>query len=526
MKSLHKNCSLYQKTCRLFSSGLPLAALCGTMSLSLAPGLWGQQLPLNPRVLYEIQGEFPGEHFGTGVWGLEDVDGDGLRDFLAIDYPSEISVRRAEVYSGADGRYLHSLDYDFPSGSILAAFNTQFGQLGDLDGDGVNDFIAGDDAWRRNGGESFATIFRGRTGEIIRTHRSGERFFGYGTYGLGDLDEDGSTDYAIETGHSFSGGAIEAHTIAIHSGATGAELATLTSWAYIQGQSPGRAAFIGIEDVNGDGRADFAVLDTGGRAIWFVSGAVRGRMALDDLPPEWVLGRYDSPHPLGGWYRAPIFNVGDLDGDGFDEVVAVVLDSQGGYNVGLVAVSSRTAEEVWSRILTRHKLGGNSFDSVARISDLSGDGVPELVTGYREIDGTGETARNGVAILSGADGREVFFFSPTIDRFPRDIRSLSDLDGDGIEEIAMADYYWNEGTGRVLVYSIGPGRRELELSVAAAPSGMVIVSWTEETSEVVLERSEDLIDWEEVTMADPDAKEFAVSPPAGPAKLFFRLRAR
>lgn len=509
-----------------------VSLLSGALLLSLAPAprLWAQQLPLAPRIVYQIEGETPGQKFGAGVWALEDVDGDGAKDLLVIDYPDDSeTVESAGVYSGADGRALYALDYDFPEGgSVLAGFNTQFGQLGDLDGDGVADFIAGDDAWARDWERdpSFAIVFSGKTGEVIRIHRApGGLRLGWGTYGLGDLDDDGLTDYAIETAPRNSG---EAYTLAIHSGGTGAELATLTTWEQII-QGHRRAPIIGIEDVNGDGRADFAVLDSGRRAIRFVSGALRGQVALDDLPSEWVLGRYDSSRPVYGGYRTPLVNLGDLDGDGFDEVAAAVENTEGGTDVGLVAVSSRTAEELWVRIFTRHSLQGWSFDSVARISDLSGDGVPELVTGYQErvsVDGWPRTIREGVAVLSGADGTELHFFSPTTGEFPRDIRSLSDLDGDRVEEVAISDRHWKEGTGRVVVYSFGPGSRELELSVATGPSGMVIVSWPEVSGEVVLERSEDLLVWEEVALADPQASEIAVSPPSGPAKLFFRLRRR
>lgn len=80
------------------------------------------------------------------------------------------------------------------------------------------------------------------------------------------------TDYAIENGRSSPE---EAHIITIHSGATGAELTMLTSWGPILGQSSGRAAFVGIDDLNGDDRADFAVLNTRDRAIWFVSVEVK-----------------------------------------------------------------------------------------------------------------------------------------------------------------------------------------------------------------------------------------------------------
>lgn len=534
----------------LFFRLLKLALL---QALLLTGGAaFAQQLDLAPRLLYQIEGEAPDQRFGGGVWPMDDVDGDGFQDLLITDYwngsiepPSaRVWVESACVYSGADGRKLFELEYDYPEVSNLAFAGSDFAYLGDLDGDGIGDFIAGDsnrDLYESFPRDGFATVFSGKTGKIIRTHRSSEAGFGAGTQALGDLDGDGIFDYSIETQvGTILGG--NPSTVAIHSGASGEKRATITGF----GTRP-----LGVTDLDGDGLADFAIVDEANNAVWFLSGALEGNHAIGNIPSEHVLGRFqnDVLNVVASWTAHTLQNVGDLDGDGFDEIVARI-DERPAAGIGprgLIAISSKTAQLVWVHELSvdgqNHQ--NESLEPLTRISDLSGDGVPELITMDKFALGGGAGIpaiwQNGVLVLSGADGQELDFLSAeqlgsgsTRDTiFAREIAALSDLDGDGVEEVAISDRNWKDDTGRVLVYSFGPGRETTDFAAIRRNPPLEIqvdaeklsVTWPPAVENVTLEISHDLIEWATPqAFYEEEQRLYSIPHDVRQAAAYFRLR--
>ena len=75
-------------------------------------------------------------------------------------------------------------------------------EAGDVDGDGVQDVIIGQytsSIGARSAGK--ATIFSGRTGNVIRTMTSTTRGenFGFDAVGIGDVNGDGTGDYVVSS---------------------------------------------------------------------------------------------------------------------------------------------------------------------------------------------------------------------------------------------------------------------------------------------------------------------------------------
>jgi hypothetical protein len=133
--------------------------------------------------------------FGHRVVGIGDVDGDGRGD-LVVTSPFETapvsggspaaSTGRARVYSGASGALLHTVDASFAG----QEFGIDAAPLGDVDGDGVPDFVVGS---RRE-----AAVVSGAAGAVLRVHSGtpGENF-GFAVCSAGDADFDGVPDVAI-----------------------------------------------------------------------------------------------------------------------------------------------------------------------------------------------------------------------------------------------------------------------------------------------------------------------------------------
>lgn len=137
--------------------------------------------------------------FGWSIASLGDVNDDGVIDFAVGDQIWEedvYHVGRVSVMSGANGALLYHLvgpEYDSQYGSELAT-------LGDYDGDGVLDFAVGarrSDVMLEEGSAAF--VHSGADGALLGAlYGRGENDeFGYAIANLGDLNADGSTDFAV-----------------------------------------------------------------------------------------------------------------------------------------------------------------------------------------------------------------------------------------------------------------------------------------------------------------------------------------
>ena len=278
-----------------------------------------------------------------------DVDGDGVEDLLA----QQLGPDRTFVLSGADLKVVTAVDRSGVLGSVS-----------DLDHDGLRDFALGPDS-----APFSVRFFSSKTGALLRVIPPvvpGHRDFGQWFGELGDVDHDGAPDFVVADASSPAAGSGRVHVMSLRSGHA---LATLVPPA-----AGGFGYGVGvIDDLDGDGIRDFYVCapnETVGphRNV----GVVRiysGATALE-------IGRID------GSTREPAhhcISVGDFDGDGMRDLAVGDFDGQVGVPDGnpVFVRSGRTLakfteirDEVGSP--TRLTLGG----------DLDGDGFDELVSCY------------------------------------------------------------------------------------------------------------------------------------------------
>ena len=183
------------------------------------------------------------------VTSIDDVDGDGVRDVLVGSHYYHSSAGAARVLSGADGTLIRVL-----TGAPGDELGSGVAALADLDGDGVGEFVVGS---RHAGGGGAAIVYSGATGnELYRVAGSSGSQLGYAVAALGDVDGDGVPDFAAgdPIGATYRGLAT------VVSAATGARLFDVTD---VHAESLG-TALAGIGDLDGDGVSDLLVGDLDG----------------------------------------------------------------------------------------------------------------------------------------------------------------------------------------------------------------------------------------------------------------------
>ena len=260
----------------------------------------------------------------------------------------------------------------------------------------------------------------------------------------GDCNGDGVPDIVAGAPRDNSGGGLG--YARVYSGADGSVLFTRHGWA---NQDQFGEAVAGAGDVNNDGFDDVVVgsrysdvADATGNAQVFsgVDGSLLHTLSMN-VDNNFVVGE--------------VAGVGDLDGDGHDDVaVGAPYDDTYGINAGLVRVFSGATGAV---LFEAH---GDARDAMGWSVDVAGlvdgDAVPDLVVGS---DGYTTTDLGAAWVISGVDGSVIHRFDGDQDLslFGREVRGVEDLNGDGRGDVAVAAEIYDSngytGNGLVRVYS-------------------------------------------------------------------------
>ncbi len=258
-----------------------------------------------------------GSSFGSRVSGASDFNNDGYDDFMIgahTDYVNETQTGRVYIYFG--GLHMGTIpDITLRGEAKFNRFGTSMGFAGDLNNDGYSDVIIGAPGYEVDG------------------ERAGRVYIYYGNNSL-----DAEPDVVI-TGHGYQG----------------------------IGRSIGRA-----DDVNNDGYDDIVIgtpysgAAPGGSSYVYV---YYGGAEMDTTA--------DIVFEKKSWYGfgAPVRSVGDINKDGFDDII---IGHQGSLGIYYGGIKMDTIPDI---IIEREGSGSDFGSRLSLAGDVNNDGYIDILIG-------------------------------------------------------------------------------------------------------------------------------------------------
>ncbi|MCK6531151.1 FG-GAP-like repeat-containing protein, partial [Myxococcota bacterium] len=428
-------------------------------------------------------------NFGRAVASAGDVDGDGLAD-VVVGAPylddGETDEGRAYVFLGSGGAPSTLSYWHADSGQSSAYFGCSVSGAGDVNGDGYSDIVVG--AYAYDGGdadEGRAYLYLGSAAGLstspswtAESNQAGAAF-GYAVAGAGDVNGDGYSDVLVGARTYDDGDTNEGRAYVYHGSSSG--LGASPAWTAESNQADAYfgAVVSGAGDVNGDGYSDVIVgayyYDNGesgeGRAYVYLGSA--GGLAT---APAWTA----EGDQAGAYFGYSVSGAGDVDGDGYGDVVvgAPYFDNgqteEGRAFVFLGSESGLGASPAWT---AESNQASASFGfAVSEAGDVNGDGYGDVIVGAPSYDNGHTDEGRAYVYLGSADGLAA---SPawtaegdqSSAQYGRAVSSAGDVDGDGYGDVIAGALYWDGG------YT-NEGGAWLYLGSGTGPSETAAWSWT------------------------------------------------
>ncbi len=356
------------------------------------------------------------------------------------DYRFTIQNRIAMPLSTVDTITLGEQIYDPPNNWPMTLLGFDIAPIGDLDRNGVQDFVVTDPmegGVMQEGGPKGAAfiVFRNADGTVKQTvriannHNGGpalnsDDMFGSGVTSLGDIDGDGVTDLAIGAPGDGTGG--------MERGA------------------------VYIVRLKADGKV---------KSLTKIANGINGGPILHD----------------GDGFGMSVTSPGDMDGDGIADLVAAALDADvDGEDRGVIYTmflnadgTVRTSQKIentslWNPTVDEEENFGARITS---IGDINSDGVADLASlsaSYVDFgDGLESIPKQIDILLMNANGtlKQFVGIGDELNGGPNlanndaiwDLTPVGDADGDGVEDLAvMIGDATGEQSSRLQIISLTP----------------------------------------------------------------------
>lgn len=445
----------------LFSFGTSFDLVVEASEISVVPPTvadWsyeGDQISALLGYSWAPAGDVNGDGFGDIIIGISEYN------------TSFSDAGRAIAFYGSPTGYGATPDWVVDGEEKYNLFGTSVSSAGDIDGDGYDDVLVGANEYSSSteskvgkaylyyGSATGLETTPGWTG----TGTQQNEYFGFSVAGVGDLDGDGFDDFAVGAyGHDSEEGKLNVYYGPVDSDAK-------PTWTVESNQGYERFGYNvkGIGDVDGDGLDDlivsaplydFETNDVGAVFAWYgLNPPPEASFTPDDA--DWCAQSDQTYIDFGSALGTP----GDVNGDGFDDVVvgadsynydvpssgAVFLwyGSEDGINNGN---RGETPDADWVASSLQEDYHFGSLTGTR--ADINGDGYADLIIGsfwtepgvYVFLGSEDGPNLGDDGDLTNADWQII---APDTAEFNQSkfgwlAGSPGDADGDGVDDVAVA----------------------------------------------------------------------------------------
>lgn len=320
-----------------------------------------------------------------------DLDGDGDRDLVVgvVSDMSPGSDSHLSVLLGSSAGLEATASteiFDPYSIAERSSFGTAITNLGDLDGDGDEEIATGANFYSKMdpgevhlfwGGSSLSA-----TADLVLIGETAHAYFGESLAGLGDVDGDGHDDFVVGNPRLLE--PAESGTAWLYSGgATPTFVEELT----VSGVSEEFGDVVAAGgDINGDGHADVLIPDTRSCEVEDQETWLYVFFGSVD-PSAGDYERYPCLDANCDAFANDLEGVGDVDGDGFGDVI--VGNASFGVNVArLIPGSAAGLDTAAAMPLGATEPTVSYGDQVSPAGDLDGDGWPDVLVADTSFAGS------------------------------------------------------------------------------------------------------------------------------------------